>query len=119
MAKKIRMSEQQIINNFNDEGKPMSEFEKFMAQPHDDLKHDNFDSSSNDFDEEDLFDGEDEDDRYNTMFITSRLYEAMDALHALEDYLEESDYAKERGGEKFKGYVEKIKSICEQLEDFL
>ena len=73
-----------------------------------------------DADYSDLEDTEiiDSDDEYATNYIVGRLFDAKEILTDLIDYLENSPYALERGGEEFKKYLERAKKIQEALDNF-
>ena len=63
-------------------------------------------------------DGINSDDEYSKNYIIGRLFEAQDILRELIDYLENSDYALENGGETFKRHLEKVNKINDELEHF-
>lgn len=98
--------------NFNDSLEPLSEFEKGL------LNGENIMNSADDnyIDNEEL--DYKSDDDYATNFIISRLTDAQDIMSDLIDYLQNSPYAIERGGEKFKKYIEKANKIYNEMENF-
>ena len=60
----------------------------------------------------------DSDDEYATNYIVSRLFDAKEIMTDLIDYLTNSPYALENGGEKFKKHLSKATNICNELENF-
>ena len=75
--------------------------------------------------EEDLIDSNsienqiiDSDDEYATNYIVGRLFDAKEIMTDLIDYLTNSPYALEKGGETFKKHLSKATNICNELENF-
>ena len=110
--KKIRITESQLKNNFNDSLEPLSEFEKGL------LNGENIMNSADDnyIDNEEL--DYKSDDDYATNFIISKLTDAQEIMNDLIDYLQNSPYAIERGGESFKRHLSKATNICNEIEKF-
>ena len=110
--KKVHINESGFKRNFNEDVEPMSSLEKILKGIEEYPKAD-IDPSI--LDDDGLGD---DDDRYAKMFIAARLADAQDALLELSDYLENSDYAIERGGDLFKRYLEKATNIYNEIGRF-
>ena len=113
--KRIHIKENSLANNFNKDLEPMSDFEKDIK---DGMDYMNSDEYKNAEEVSDLDSDIDQDDEYSKNFIIGRLFEAQQILMDLIDYLENSDYAIERGGELFKKHLEKVNRINNELEHF-
>ena len=60
----------------------------------------------------------DSDDEYAKNYIIGRIFDATEIMTDLVDYLENSPYALEKGGEKFKKHLSKATNIFNELEKF-
>ena len=114
--KKIHIKESKLKQNFNEELELMSDFEKRLNMGKDILDSDEYKNAEEITDIDD--DAIDSDDEYSKNYIIGRLFEAQDILRDLIDYLKNSDYAMEKGGETFKRHLEKINKINDELEHF-
>lgn len=60
----------------------------------------------------------DSDEEYAHNYIVGRLFEATEIMTDLTDYLENSPYAKENGGDTFKKHLVKANKILSEIESF-
>ena len=108
--------------NFNEDLEPMSDFEKELRQAMEDLKSNGYTNKMENLDSNDYTNEEDAgidlDDDFADKYMIGRLFDAQENIRDLIDFLENSDYALERGGEKFKKYIEKENKIYNEMENF-
>lgn len=119
--KKIHISESKLKENFNEALEPMSDLEKefknFDSQQYNDYSAAQL--IDNDDDDNIVMDGSIPDDELEAkVFIKERLVEAQDIIEDLIDYLTNSDYAIQKGGDLFKAHLAKATDICNQLKNF-
>lgn len=93
----------------------MSDYEKRLMQGLDLINSDEYKNAEEitSFD-----DSIDSDDEYAKNYIIGRLFDAQEIFTDLIDYLENSPYAIEKGGEAFKKHLEKAQKINNEIENF-
>ena len=114
--KKIHIKEGKLKENFNEDLEPMSDYEKRLMQGLDLINSDEYKNAKEitSFDDNSI----DSDDEYAKNYIISRLFDAQEIFTDLIDYLENSPYAIEKGGELFKRHLEKVTKINNEIEQF-
>lgn len=114
--KKIHIKENDLKRNFNDNLEPMSDYEKELMQGLDLINSDEYKNAQEitSLDDNSI----DSDDEYAKNYIIGRLFDAQEIFTDLIDYLENSQYAIEKGGEVFKRHLEKVNKINNEIEQF-
>jgi hypothetical protein len=109
--KKIHINEKKLNEIFNEDMNPKTEFELGLKKGQKMLDTGEYTTEA----EEEIIDPDEE---YAINYITSRLVDAQDIFTDLIDYLQNSPYAIERGGDRFKQHLSKATKICDELEKF-
>lgn len=114
--KKIHISESKLKSTFNESNELKSDLEKELEMADEFMKQNNYNDQN--YSEENDDQTVDSDDEYATNYIVGRLFEAQEIMTDLIDYLTNSPYALEKGGEAFKKHLSKATNICNELENF-
>lgn len=114
--KRIHIKESDLKGNFNDDLEPMSDYEKELMQGLELISSDDYKNAKEitSIDDNSI----DSDDEYAKNYIIGRLFDAQEIFIDLIDYLENSQYAIEKGGEVFKKYLDKVNRINNEIEQF-
>ena len=109
--KKMIRNKVKTNNTFEEGLKPEDDYVKLDNEYVNDGSLDNID-----VDDEKIIDSDEE---YANNYIIGRLFDAKEIITELMDYLQNSPYAIERGGDKFKMHFSKAANIFNELENFL
>ena len=114
--KKIHIKESKLKENFNEDLEPMSDYEKELMQGLDLINSDEYKNAEEmtSIDDSSI----DSDDEYAKNYIIGRLFDAQEIFTDLIDYLKNSPYAIEKGGDLFKKHLEKVTKINNEIEQF-